>query len=217
MGGLFRVFRLSAIGVFFAGIISVVQGCSLKEGSLLAALLFLLNFCSLPDAETVSTPTCPPVCQLLLGNSSVTINAIANFPAGRLIADTTNPAASIGTVKQFTFEVDSINGGVVDLVILRSVGGNDYQILGVEAFSITAVLCPVNVCTVDTSGISVQSGDLVGIFRRNGGPVLPMPVGNAPIGSQLSDNFVDADIFVGNTITIGFTFSNFIPVAALGE
>lgn len=51
-----KAIRYSAIGVFFTGIIGVIQGCSVeREGALFAALLFLLSFCSGP-ADTGSTP-----------------------------------------------------------------------------------------------------------------------------------------------------------------
>ncbi len=50
-----QLIRHSAVGVFFAGVIGVLQGCSEREGALFASLLLLLNFCTDP-ADTVSTP-----------------------------------------------------------------------------------------------------------------------------------------------------------------
>jgi len=58
--GVWKAVRYSGIGVFFSGIISVIQGCSFKEGGLAAMLLILLQFCSAPlDNGTDTGP--PPV------------------------------------------------------------------------------------------------------------------------------------------------------------
>lgn len=46
-----RAIRYSAIGVFFSGLVSVLAGCTAREGTLFAALLFLLNFCSVPTPD----------------------------------------------------------------------------------------------------------------------------------------------------------------------
>jgi hypothetical protein len=55
-----RSLRVSSVGVFFAGIIGVIQGCSIeREGALFAALLFLLNFCSGPIEDMSGDTTGP--------------------------------------------------------------------------------------------------------------------------------------------------------------
>jgi len=54
---IFRSIRYSSVGIFFAGIISVIQGCSIeREGALFAALLFLLNFCTGPGQDFEISP-----------------------------------------------------------------------------------------------------------------------------------------------------------------
>ena len=51
MKSLFRAIGYSSVGVFFAGIISVLAGCTEREGVLGLLLLILLQFCSGPVAE----------------------------------------------------------------------------------------------------------------------------------------------------------------------
>jgi hypothetical protein len=55
-----RSLRVSSVGVFFTGIIGVIQGCSIeREGAFFAALLFLLNFCSGPIEDMSEDATGP--------------------------------------------------------------------------------------------------------------------------------------------------------------
>jgi len=58
MKSLFRVVRYSGVGVFFAGILSVLAGCTEREGILGLLLLILLQFCSGP-MEMEETGTGP--------------------------------------------------------------------------------------------------------------------------------------------------------------
>ncbi len=52
MRGLWKAFRYSGVGTFCAGIVMVIQGCSLdREGALGLILLLLLQFCSGPVAD----------------------------------------------------------------------------------------------------------------------------------------------------------------------
>jgi hypothetical protein len=58
--GIFRALRITAIGVFFSGVLQVIQACSLKqEGAIIVFLLFFLNFCSGPVSDAPTTP--PPI------------------------------------------------------------------------------------------------------------------------------------------------------------
>jgi len=51
MSRVFKAIRYSGLGVFFTGIITVIQGCSEREGILFGILIFLLSFCSGPVAD----------------------------------------------------------------------------------------------------------------------------------------------------------------------
>ncbi len=46
MNRVFKAIRNSSIGVFFAGIVTVISGCTAREGALFAFLLLGLQFCS---------------------------------------------------------------------------------------------------------------------------------------------------------------------------
>ena len=52
-----RWLRLGAVGTFFTGILSVIQGCDTREGALAAVLLVLMQFCAGPAADSMATPT----------------------------------------------------------------------------------------------------------------------------------------------------------------
>lgn len=47
-----KTLRYSSIGIFCAGIVSVLQGCDIKEAGLAAVLMLLLQFCSGPINPT---------------------------------------------------------------------------------------------------------------------------------------------------------------------
>lgn len=61
MRRLFRWARLGAVGTFFTGILSVIQGCDAREGTLFAFLLFALNFCTGPVADNGGGSLPPPL------------------------------------------------------------------------------------------------------------------------------------------------------------
>jgi hypothetical protein len=48
---LWKAVRYSSIGVFFTGIVTVIQGCDAREAGLAAVLLFLLQFCTGPISD----------------------------------------------------------------------------------------------------------------------------------------------------------------------
>jgi hypothetical protein len=51
------VIRFGSVGTFVVGIIGVIQGCTAKEGAVLAALLVLLGFCTGPlDEQATPSP-----------------------------------------------------------------------------------------------------------------------------------------------------------------
>jgi len=57
-----KAIRYSSIGTFFAGIVFVIQGCTVeREGALAFILLFLLQFCSGPMEESTEMNTIPPM------------------------------------------------------------------------------------------------------------------------------------------------------------
>ena len=59
---LFKGLRYTAVGIFFAGILQVVQACSFRdEGAGILLLLLILNFCTGPVSEEPANVALPPL------------------------------------------------------------------------------------------------------------------------------------------------------------
>jgi hypothetical protein len=79
---IFRFLKFSSLGVFLTGIVAVLQGCTAKEGALLAALLVLLGLCSGPQqAVDESAPPPPPIIMFNGGTTDGNIGGRAGADA----------------------------------------------------------------------------------------------------------------------------------------
>jgi hypothetical protein len=96
LGNFFKFIKYSSLGVFFSGIVAVIQGCSIKEGAYLVVLLFLLQFCGTPFEGCVSLSD---NCKLYIVNS----------------ADFTGNGDKL-------YEIDPANGSQLDVVTMKLPG-----------------------------------------------------------------------------------------------
>lgn len=158
--------RYSGVGVFCAGLIAVIQGCSPeREGALFAVLLLMLNFCSGPAADPMPEP-------FFVGNEAIDRAVTIIGGAGRSYLDQVQPATGNGTVTTVKIALDPSTGfGDITVFIARLNAGTVYDIIDTEVVSLSAATCPDQgtfyLCRfpVDLSG--VQQGDFIGHHRSS--------------------------------------------------
>ncbi len=146
MKSIFRVIRYSSVGVFFAGILSVLAGCTEREGILGLVLLILLQFCSGPVADTDPGPVptgTMPILDLFTAPASFSVPCVDDVTS-RGITNTDSAAFNTREITSNGFFGDSnqmdvtVGGGTMSFSLALNPNGNfcqvifDYPGLGAE-------------------------------------------------------------------------------------
>jgi len=138
MKSLLRMIRYSSIGVFFAGIVSVLAGCTEREGILGIVLLILLQFCSGPVADTAVIEPSPtgtlPILDLFTVSESFSVPCIDDVTS-RSTAATESAAFNTREITTNGFFGDSnqvdvtVGGGTISISLAANPNGNFCQVL----------------------------------------------------------------------------------------
>ena len=109
MKSFFQFIRYSTVGVFFAGIVSVLAGCTEREAGLGLVLLILLQFCSGPIDDGMDdgalTATGPHIYWTEIFDDVIMRCALADIPCN---------AADAQVVAQDGSEFDAPYGTALD-------------------------------------------------------------------------------------------------------
>lgn len=165
---LLRGIRYSAVGVFFSGIVMVLQGCSIeREGALFAALLLLLSFCSGPAANMDGNGG--PAGAVIFDNFTATTQQV-------LDACETNAGVDVGVdiPNQGTHPVierrgiRNDHGSVADTEVNISIGGGfiTYENTGTATCNSAATSMYWGFAPGNTQG-NASTGDYSAIFPAN--------------------------------------------------
>ncbi len=153
MKSLFRAIRYSSVGVFFAGIISVLAGCTEREGVLGILLLVLLQFCSGPAAMPDPVP-------FQFGNPAIDGDVLLppTFAAFNLCVDLLNPASLDGTITEWQIFLDAPTQ--LQLKVVRDFGGADIRVVAESA--LVNGVAGLNTFSTNIPGVEV--GDFIGVW-----------------------------------------------------
>jgi hypothetical protein len=157
----FRIIKLSSLGVFFTGLISIIQGCTSKEAGLAAALLFLLQFCSGPVVD--ETPEAGSTLTLI-GYDKATIppgtNNSSVFPRTCVVTEGSR-ADGDGTIREW-YAMSGGDLGTIKLKIVRPTGNpNEFEVINESSVQTTTSKQALQTYSETITG--VKEGDFLAI------------------------------------------------------
>ena len=187
MKPLFRAIRYSSVGVFFAGIISVLAGCSEREGVLGLLLLILLQFCSGPEPMPDPVP-------FQFGNPAIDGDGllppnVAGFTW--MCFDLQNPATLDGTITEWQIFLDAPTQ--LQLKVMR-IGGGPPRIVAESAMVVNGV-AGLNTFNANVPG--VKAGDFIGVWVGT-----LQTVEASSFNSSSAACSPDGNVVPGNNITL---------------
>jgi hypothetical protein len=155
------------LGVFFTGIVSVIQGCDAKEAGAALALLFLLQLCSGPAADENGQAS---VSTITVGNAVIdrasTVGVTPVNSGAVTCVDLNTAIPTDGTLIKFSVFLDSFGAGFFQLIIMRATADpNLFDIIDGGGFQPSST----GLTELDVN-IQVQAGDFLGFAALLFGP-----------------------------------------------